>query len=37
LAHGNLVALEPPPAVAIEIVAEVAGVAVNVVEAGENG
>lgn len=37
LAQGNLVALEPPPAVAVEIVAEVAGVAVNVAEAGENG
>ncbi|WP_354334453.1 hypothetical protein [Undibacterium sp. GrIS 1.2] len=37
LAHGNLAALEPPPAVAVAIVAEVVGVALNVAEEGENG
>lgn len=37
LAHGNLAALEPPPAVAVAIVAEVAGGALNVAEEGENG
>ena len=37
LAQGNPAPLEPPPAVAVEIVPGVAGVAVNVAEVGENG
>ncbi|MEF9944623.1 MAG: TOPRIM nucleotidyl transferase/hydrolase domain-containing protein, partial [Burkholderiaceae bacterium] len=37
LAQGNPAPLEPPPAVAVEILAGVAGVAVNVAEVGEHG
>jgi putative ATP-dependent endonuclease of OLD family len=37
LAQGNPAPVEPPPAVAVEIIAGVAGVAVNVAEVGEHG
>jgi putative ATP-dependent endonuclease of OLD family len=37
LAQGNPAPVEPAPSVAVEIVADAAGVAVNVAEVGENG